>query len=121
LLFGVEFPCGTLRESVQHPAGLREETTMKNEYTLGPWESGRNPTGTSSNEIVVRPAGQFPHGEWIADCGSATDKRAVANARLIAAAPELLDALTQAVASHGLGRSDWLVAAQAAIAKATGG
>jgi hypothetical protein len=97
---------------------------MKNEYTPGPWESGRNPKGISSNEIVVRPAGQFPYGEWIADCGSATDKRAIANARLIAAAPELLDALTQAVASHPFGRSeepDWLVAAQAAIAKSRGG
>lgn len=62
-------------------------------HTKGPWEAGLNPSGGYSNSFVVRPAGEFPHGLWIADCGSALDEERIANARLIAAAPELLDAL----------------------------
>jgi hypothetical protein len=63
------------------------------EYAKGPWESGSNPTGTFTNEIVVRPRGEFPHGEWIADCGSRHDAERVANARLMAAAPEMAEML----------------------------
>lgn len=74
---------------------------MSQEHTPGPWEYGRNEyaikQGTLSNRIVVRPAGQFPHGDWIADCGSDSNAEQVANARLIAAAPDLLACLKDAI------------------------
>jgi hypothetical protein len=69
------------------------------EYAKGPWESGSNPTGTFTNEIVVRPRGEFPHGEWIADCGSRHDAERVANARLMAAAPEMANLLLSVLRS----------------------
>lgn len=62
-------------------------------HTPGPWESGLNPKGGYSNGVVVRPAGEFPHGLWIADCGCDADDERIANAKLIAAAPEMLLAL----------------------------
>jgi hypothetical protein len=57
-------------------------------WTPGPWEYGVNSQGYFSNEVVIRPKGQFPHGLWIADCGSRADKERNANACLIAAAPD---------------------------------
>ena len=62
-------------------------------YAFGLWQYGINTKGVHSNELVVRPAGEFPHGAWIADCGVKTDPKAVANARLIAAAPDMLAVL----------------------------
>lgn len=67
-------------------------------YAFGLWQYGINPKGVHSNELVVRPAGEFPHGTWIADCGVKTDPKAVANARLISAAPDMLYALEEIVA-----------------------
>ncbi len=61
------------------------------QHTPGPWEAGRNPKGVCSNEWVVRPRGEFPHGAWVADCGYSDE--GIANAHLIAAAPDLLGAL----------------------------
>lgn len=49
-------------------------------FTKGPWEAGDNRRGLFSNEVVVRPQGQFPHGAWIADCGSRSDGAARAKA-----------------------------------------
>ena len=67
---------------------------MKAQHTPGPWQAGINPAGGFSNSIVVRPTWHFPHGDWVADCGSGNDdSECMANARLIAAAPELLAAL----------------------------
>lgn len=62
---------------------------------LNGWEYGENPMAApgASNGIVVRPAGEFPHGGWVADCGRIGDEQAFKNARLIAAAPMLLAAL----------------------------
>lgn len=65
-------------------------------HTPGPWEAGPNPRGICSNEYVVRPAGEFPHGAWVADCGMGDDE-SIANAHLIAAAPEMLEALKSAL------------------------
>lgn len=66
-------------------------------HTPGPWEAGTNPKynpdRNPSNFYVVRPKGEFPHGGWIADCGYPYDEEREANAYLIAAAPELLEAL----------------------------
>jgi hypothetical protein len=67
------------------------------DFTPGPWEAGPNPQGLYSNDWVVRPAGEFPHGEWIADVGAGTtDATRRANARLIAAAPEMYMELHEA-------------------------
>ena len=57
-------------------------------HTKEPWEWGENDAvhETASNAVVIRPAGEFPHGEWIADVGRAYDDRARANARRIVAA-----------------------------------
>ena len=68
-------------------------------HTPGPWEWGDLPGGRFTNELVVRPAGEFPHGEWIADVGSRYDDERRANAALIAAAPDLLAALLDAKAA----------------------
>ena len=65
-------------------------------HTPGPWEFGPNHSSTGlAGQLVVRPAGEFPHGEWVADVGSMYDDHREANARLIAAAPELLAALQE--------------------------
>lgn len=66
-------------------------------HTPGPWEAGVNPKGVYTNEVVVRPAGQFPHGTWIADCGDSVDGTRMANALLISAAPELVDVVREAI------------------------
>ena len=98
-------------------------------HTPGPWALGQNPaaieSGSFSNMLVVRPEGEFPHGLWVADCGNHYDPEHLANARLIAAAPELL-AVAQAIASWdhcwpGNVNLDAIARdARAAIAKATG-
>ena len=64
-------------------------------HTRGPWEAGENPKGVYTNEVVVRPRGEFPHGIWVADCGPSSDKEVWANARLIAAAPDLVEFVQQ--------------------------
>jgi hypothetical protein len=71
----------------------------KVKHTPGPWEAGVNIKAEehASNELVVRPKGEFPHGAWIADCGRSNDKEQRANACLIAAAPEILSALKMAM------------------------
>ena len=74
------------------------------------WEYGENPNGMYTNEIVVRPEGEFPHGLWVADCGPNTPEN-VSKARLIAAAPEMkrailssfpaLEAAKEYISKHG--------------------
>ena len=54
-------------------------------HTQEPWQWGFNPAGFFSNEIVIRPVGEFPHGDWIADVGSSGDEMRLANARRIVA------------------------------------
>ena len=66
---------------------------------------------------VVRTGGQYPY-EW--DHGTSRDE-AVANARLIAAAPELLEALKETLAIAKRDEfGDYVIRAEAAIAKAEG-
>ena len=74
-------------------------------HTPGPWEFGPNHSSTGlAGQLVVRPAGEFPHGEWVADVGSMYDDHREANARLIAAAPELLEVVKVAQARIALER-----------------
>lgn len=92
-------------------------------HTPGPWSVSEEWDGTSIK------AGQFHVTHTIQSCGfhSEEEDKAVtqANARLIAAAPELLEALRalaeEAFANMRGGRQDLIDDARAAIAKATGG
>ena len=100
---------------------------MSAKHTPGPWEFGPNHSSTGlAGQLVVRPAGEFPHGEWVADVGSMYDDHREANARLIAAAPDLLAALIAITTTRCDGMditpiNDAWDMATAAIAKATGG
>ena len=83
-------------------------------HTQGPWQAigtmvrGRYALGENN-----RPGG------LIADCGGYYTPETSANARLIAAAPELLEALKWAVDNPN-DDAYWIEQARAAIAKATG-
>lgn len=90
-------------------------------YTAGPWKVGGG-IGYSTGKPTVSIWGQTPpgkqSGEWIAQ------EVAPANAALIAAAPELLEALSEAVKLMPLGstiRSAWVLKTLNLIAKAEGG
>jgi hypothetical protein len=92
---------------------------MKNtQYTPAPWKIGvRQP---SSDKFIYGPSG-----EEVADCDRLfnTPQENLANARLIAAAPELLEALQAAeiaIESYSGGESSDLETIRAAISKATG-
>ena len=98
---------------------------MHNTHTKGPWVHRPDPSSNS---------GDHPCGDYVIGVGDDIDSVAVtsplANARLIAAAPELLEALIELVRQHKNIRraesyptenSPATDAADAAIAKATGG
>ena len=102
-------------------------------HTPGPWEVVNNPP----NEDGSTATSIYGSDQYVADvyCGYAGSKNmpnaeAAANARLIAAAPELLEALDGMIQVYG-GDRDWngpkhstelelIAMARAAIAKATG-
>ncbi|PWC57820.1 hypothetical protein TSH7_25070 [Azospirillum sp. TSH7] len=84
-------------------------------HTSGPWEAGHNDKGGYSNSMVVRPKGEFPHGLWIADCGCGDDESR-ANARLIAAAPDLLKVLQEIWADDN--NRQWLASKHGAAIRA---
>lgn len=91
-------------------------------HTPGPWEFGPNHSSTGlAGQLVVRPAGEFPHGEWVADAGSMYDDHREANARLIAAAPELLEFVKEWLGRQGTDENYMVAKARAAIDKAEGG
>jgi hypothetical protein len=110
---------------------------MTHTHTHGPWELEHCRNKDGSKFITIN--GQGPHGAWLADiqAGDVNGKPAdvtekhLANARLIAAAPDLLAALrglmTQAVKDAESYAEDdseaiwaWIKDAADAIAKATG-
>lgn len=89
-------------------------------HTPGPWTQGKtNPCNVSANSALV--CRTFPRGQYNTDS-------AEANARLIAAAPDLLDALKDALGilcrivdgQEWGGIEDYIADMSAAIAKATG-
>ena len=104
--------------------------TTKNTHTPGPWtvESCRNEDGSPFLSI----SGQGPFGAWLADIQPASvngkplgvTQRDEANARLIAAAPDLLSALIGMMNRYGDKTEhpfcDSSISARAAIAKAKG-
>lgn len=108
---------------------------MSAAHTPGPWEvfiddSGGPTSGwplsidamNDPDKTVVRTGGQWPY-EWDA---ATSQREACANARLIAAAPELLEALDRlvnitAILPPSMDEPGSAIAqARAAIAKATG-
>lgn len=98
-------------------------------HTPGPWrvficDDGGQWSGwplsinavDDEDKSIVRPGGQYPY-EWDA---TMSQHEAIANARLIAAAPELLEACKSALGAFERNDAiDWDDLA-AAIAKATG-
>ena len=89
--------------------------SMENSHTPGPWAIYVN----APSDIVIRKMSKDGYGL----CSIARVSSGYANARLIAAAPELLEALTDCVEhmhwTQPLGEAA-LKKAKAAIAKATG-
>ena len=91
---------------------------MTSKHTPGPWRVERqNPSPTTGEYMVAgATAGYLAE---VRDCGGGN---VLANATLIAAAPELLQALEACINYGSMTGDDWVIEkARAAIAKATGG
>ena len=88
-----------------------------NQCTPGPWRLSRqNPSPTTGTWMIA--GGKPGYLAEVRDCGSGC---VVANARLIAAAPDLLDVAEMVLALATIDTSPELIkAATAAIAKARG-
>lgn len=117
-----------------------KERNMTKKHTRGPWvalydsgttdETGQNHRECTFGNRFMVAEGNRSGSRFIADCGYGREYRpeneGIANARLIAAAPELLDVAIMAKAyfeqGHGNGVADpiWH-AAKAALAKVNGG
>ena len=91
----------------------------KSKHTRGPWKSVR----TTGGELLIKSKGR----RVVADVRPFTTSEDEANARLLAAAPEMLEALTACMfalgraganVQGGPGRPEW-ERARAAIKKAT--
>ena len=91
-------------------------------HTPGPWKAARN----SAFWEVVKPwPGQTleeanDYSPSVAHAWGTTEQEAEENARLIAAAPDLLEALQHLMVAHGEQLDYAFQQARAAIAKATG-
>ena len=77
-------------------------------HTAAPWHHGGYEIQDDKGALICNLSG------WRGE------QQTLANARLIAAAPELLEALKVLVANGGIGSEDMFDDARAAIAKATG-
>jgi len=90
-------------------------------HTLGPWIAADVFVNNSPNRLILRQAKYG--GDVVADLGD-TDHANMANARLIAAAPDLLEALQDLLDVVGVRIDDPRIVqfdrARAAIAKAEG-
>jgi hypothetical protein len=89
--------------------------------TPGPWVSRAVVDRHDFNATAADVQG--PHGEFVADCGS--HEHATANARLIAAAPQMRDALATTLGNlrslagnHPAVYGEWLALVEAALAAA---
>ena len=90
---------------------------MKTKHTPGPWSYNRDEGGCHGHVISTSDyiVAELP------DFGDGAAPHTEANARLIAAAPELLDALKVAIATSDPSQHKWVAEARAAIAKAERG
>jgi hypothetical protein len=89
---------------------------MSTQHTPGPWKFGSK---ADSNFYKRNISGV--DGYHVAAVSSRDDHEVDANARLIAAAPDLLEALQHLMVAHGEQLDYAFQQAQEAIAKATGG
>lgn len=101
--------------------------TTKQKHTPGPWRSWYTGRGNSvffhvSATVPAVPGFCGPTEKQIAQISPTDGTSEQANARLIAASPELLEALKDAVCALQCSGKDWPAEtkARAAIAKATG-
>lgn len=92
-------------------------------HTSGPWKVEKELTSRTGEWLIAKDAGDRGRGIAIAETVPATGKE-LANARLIAAAPELLETLKKCVEIMSNGGT-WTIEdqrdARDAITKATGG
>lgn len=104
---------------------------METKHTPGPWEFSTSPEGwsftihISQEDGAPYTTGYSDVGYIIQTCRGEEESTQMANARLIAAAPELLEALCEATAwlhahKHTLCAQSICDQVDAAIAKATG-
>ena len=95
---------------------------MKKQHTQGHWEATLNESKCSWTISSWKGNESYGHIAYInAGVGEASEPQVVANAKLIAAAPELLEALNdvlEALPDSALLSSEWKKA-QSAIKKAT--
>lgn len=95
-------------------------------HTPGPWQTDRNNVHAAQIATIHHCLNNDWVEVWSPEAFAASEETQEANARLIAAAPELLDALIRLYNSHSLSKppgspkSDSQKQAEAAIAKATG-
>lgn len=79
-------------------------------FNIGPWRHYRDLPHTDRSEWKIRSVHGQPRGtEYVAKCSAAKGLSAEANARLIAAAPELLEALKNILREAELGREHGVV------------
>lgn len=97
-------------------------------HTPGPWKVDKELSSRSGEWLISKDAGSRGRGIAIAETRPGTGCE-LDDARLIAAAPELLDALREALDCirvyapdymHGMPRKHYVSQARAAIAKALG-
>jgi hypothetical protein len=93
---------------------------MSTQHTPGPWKMGFNLTNEQA--IIGKDGVVVADASWYGGSGCELSIDNPADAKLIAAAPELLEALRQIVEQHGQWNNGIWAAniACAAIAKATG-
>lgn len=90
-------------------------------HTIGPWRV-MQATSQESDAMRIIYSADLERVAVIPDVEFAAQREAIADARLIAAAPDLLAALQMALDAslHGIDDHSWEDAAIAAIARATG-
>jgi predicted RNase H-like HicB family nuclease len=97
-----------------------------NKHTPGPWKASTSPQGWSYTIYISQDESAEYTPDWsdvayiIQTCEGERKSIQEANARLIAAAPDLLEALQYVMVAHGEQLDHAFQMAQDAIAKATG-
>ena len=83
----MDFPAGAKRRMLEQ---IRLRYQVVETLFPGGWEAGLCPGVNfgASNEVVVRPAGEFPHGAWVCDCGRLGEVGTYAKAEFIAHAKD---------------------------------
>jgi len=92
---------------------------MTTKHTPGPWKCGQY-LGQLSWFVHMDVGDRGRGMEIVEGVAGLTDEQRLANARLIAAAPDLLEALQHLLVAHGEQLDYAFQQAQEAIAKATG-